>query len=456
MLERTNRICLQCGKELTISQRRKRSTAQFCSLQCFSKYRFSHYERVYNEDFIKDKKLLGYFVGFWSADGGIASSEKNYGMVYLTSSDKQLIDDFVKATGYLGKVSGKIRKDKYDSKGVLWRSTRPQFALKFTGAIADYIQNLGYVPGPKTGKEFLSNEIDAEMFPHFLRGFIDGNGTISHAKSAMRLGYPKYLQVSMVSASKNLLNAIYVRLKRAGIIRTRAKGQHPKPFVYRLAFGHADAVRICNYIYADAPIKLERKYQKYLECKDLVIHHEIQAGPCFHEGCTQLATTKGLCKLHADAAYHQLHKDDPEVKKKGREAVQRYRAAHHDALLERRRDLYAAEPYKHRQAAISYKARNPEKVKEYKQEYRQTHKESINEYKKRYRLENPELHKEMDRRKYEKNKEKMLAKCKENYQKNKEKVKARAAAYREKKRQERAVEQKEAVDAGTPTANNQE
>jgi hypothetical protein len=421
----TNKVCLTCAKELTPQQRRKRPTAQFCSLQCFSKYRFSHFERIYNEKFIEDKKLLAYFLGLWSADGGIASSKKNYGMVYLTSSDKQLVDDLVIATGYLGKVEGKLRKDKYDSKGVLWRSTRPQFALTFTGAVAEYIQKLGYEPGPKTGKEFLPREVNDEMFPHFLRGFIDGNGTVAHAR--------KYLQVSMVSASKNLLNAIYLRLKQANIAYSRSDVQQPGPYLYRLAFAHADSVRICNYIYADAPIKLERKYQKYVECKDLVLEKEIQAGSCSHEGCNRLAASKGLCKLHFDAVYHQAHKDDPEVRAKGRDAVQRYRAAHHDELLERRRELYAAEPYKHRQAVQAYRERNPEKVKEYKQEYRQTHKESINEYKKRYRQENPEMHKELGRRKYLKNKDKVSIRGKDYYEKNKEKIKARCAAYKEKK-----------------------
>ena len=55
-----------------------------------------------------------------------------------------------------------------------------------------------------------------------------------------------------------------MRLKRLNIIEQGSRCMQENN-LYRLKFGHYDSLRIGEYIYKNATIKLDRKYLKYKE-----------------------------------------------------------------------------------------------------------------------------------------------------------------------------------------------
>jgi hypothetical protein len=114
--------------------------------------------------------------------------------------------------------------------------------------------------------------------------------------------------------------------------------------IYRLLFGHIDAVALGGYIYKDNTIKLDRKYKKYLQGAQYKTQIERQAGKlCTIADCGKPARTHGRCNAHHCAWYNSRHKDEKrkynaEYRKKNRAKL----AAYMKAFYAKRKLLQAA------------------------------------------------------------------------------------------------------------------
>jgi hypothetical protein len=401
------KLCETCKKPLTEEQK-KRDEAKYCSSQCWANRKRDF---AYDTDFLENQTdFSGYFIGLFVADG---HRDKKYGGIHISSIDKQMIDDIVKLTNYKKKMYERI-----DPK-------RPniEYSISYFGPISKAIAKMGYPKGAKTGKEFIPKFINENIFNAFLRGFIDGDGTFHVEKDY------GYLLCSMVNASKKLLEDIFFYLKLKRIVKSGSLYKK-KNNLYILKFGHEDSVVIGDYIYKNATIKLNRKYEKYLKGKEYQQQVESQRGKiCSVEECNVEAFAKGLCKVHYDKQFRQDH---PLTK----EQI--------DYKNELRRKAYQENSEKYREYANIWRKENPEKVKEIKQKYNQNNREKINEYKKEYRRKNIEKHKEMDRKKYLKRKDAALKQMKKHYNENRDKKLAYAEEYRNKNREEIRRKQREA------------
>lgn len=332
--------------------------------------------------------------------------------------DKQVIDDLCIRTEYNKKVQVRRFPD---------GNNQDQYSISFFGNVPKRIASLGYFPGPKGGSELIPDFCkEPEFFPHFLRGAIDGDGSvILHNIGAMAGS----ITVSIVSMGKPFLESILNILRGREFVRGGFVYQ-TRPNFYTLGFGHYDSVQICNFMYANSTIRLERKYQNYLAGKDYDLKCEIQKRTiCNAIHCIDLAVAKGLCKYHYDQAYHaeyyKTHREECIIRAK------KWKEENHDEILARRRELYAEDSEYYKAISKKWREENPEKVKEYKQKYNQEHREEINEAKRVYRQENPELHKEMDHRKYEKNKDVIAVRMHDYYEENKDHILEKSAEYRE-------------------------
>jgi len=121
--------------------------------------------------------------------------------------------------------------------------------------------------------------------------------------------------------------------------------------IYYLRFGHFDSINVCRYMYQDATIKLERKYNIYVKHKDLVLLHTPQKGNrCSFPGCSSESVQKGFCKRH----YMKEYAKKPQRKKYMKKYLAEYYRKHREEMIaaaERRRNL------------------DPEKYKEQKRQY---------------------------------------------------------------------------------------
>ena len=114
----------------------------------------------------------------------------------------------------------------------------------------------------KTGNESIPNNIPEDLIRHFIRGYFDGDGTITNNKDKPTISFTcaninfLYQLKSLLQNEMNLLsNAIPIP---SGKQNSRIKRS------YQISFGGIiDVLNFYNYIYKNATIYLPRKYNKY-------------------------------------------------------------------------------------------------------------------------------------------------------------------------------------------------
>lgn len=243
----------------------------------------------YNPNFLAtDNELRSYFLGLWITDGWI-EAKKPYARI--SSIDDQIINDLVKVLEFKNKIlltKNRKMQDRSQFTGTI------QKHLCFSGKIPQYLRILGF-SNKKTGNEFVPDCISDSTFPHFIRGVIDGDGTFLIAKDRNQ----QRLMCSIVSASEKFLQQILDRLLQLGVIGSNSKVVKNKT-CYCIRFGHEDSIRIGDFIYKDAFLKLDRKYLIYLRGKELPIRQkrswtstEVQQ---IQQGIVPIGRTKRQCE----------------------------------------------------------------------------------------------------------------------------------------------------------------
>lgn len=121
--------------------------------------------------------------------------------------------------------------------------------------------------------------IPKEYIKDFLRGVIDGDGSIMFKKSVRNNSKRKYLGISIVSASKIFADQLCFFIKELGthcnlyvldnaVNYNRSIGGreiNSKNILYRVYMGSSDSVKLCKIMYSGNHICLKRKYEKYLK-----------------------------------------------------------------------------------------------------------------------------------------------------------------------------------------------
>ncbi len=211
----------------------------------------------YDPNFLdRDDELRAYFLGLFMADGWVTAK----GPAYLALNDCQIINDLARALKYTLKVQ-MIPLRKWGGIGL---SGKHAYRIGFQGRPAEALREMGFT-AQKTGHEFIPSVITPMMFPHFLRGFSDGDGTMglvqNHGKARLQWG--------VVSASHDFLTLLLERI-RACLGPRVSVGRKKKPhggWMYRIQLGQKDSVTIGGIMYADQTICLQRKYLTWAQMK---------------------------------------------------------------------------------------------------------------------------------------------------------------------------------------------
>lgn len=202
-------------------------------------------KHFFNQDLLKtETKETSWFLG-WCASDGYVSEKKKY--VKVEICDKEILENFARIFDYKEEI--KVLKPRAG------RNNRKQsYQLQLCSKIlTEDIVRLGIKQ--KKSKTIEMPIISDEFFNHFLRGLIEGDGSIWYQKRCL-----KSLYICLNSASLLFLEQLSDRINLKSNIRRM------KPGLYRLNYCGESARELASRIYQDSEgIRLERKYQKYQE-----------------------------------------------------------------------------------------------------------------------------------------------------------------------------------------------
>lgn len=199
-----------------------------------------------------DNEEKSYLLGFFIADGWI---DKNRFGISIQEEDNYLLNYYQKFCN--SKIYTKNRNNHKNSKNI---STIRWTSLKMKETFKDYniIQNKTY----NTFFEFPFDKIDINNIRHFIRGFIDGDGSFESNKGTFTItlvntSYNFMIQIGNII--EELDNGIEKNIKRI-------KGKTVDYYTLRFNFFRKNkpekVLKIYNYLYKDSTIFLQRKKDK--------------------------------------------------------------------------------------------------------------------------------------------------------------------------------------------------
>ena len=196
---------------------------------------------------IIDSEEKAYWLGFLYADGCV-SSNRNTIEIGLAVIDKEHLEKFkkfIKSEHKIGLHQGKLG----DSYRISIRSDKMK---------SDLIK-LGCTPKKSLTLIFPNeNQVPKNLIKHFIRGYFDGDGCISIGKSE----YVDLIStIEFLECIKDILLKINIK---STIIPLATKNRDSNN--YRLVLTNKQGRKdFLNYIYDNANIYLDRKYEKFLK-----------------------------------------------------------------------------------------------------------------------------------------------------------------------------------------------
>lgn len=195
-------------------------------------------------------KTRAYWIGFLIADGFINRNSLN-----LRLKDKETIEKFKVALNYNGPIH-------FHPLSIKNKKHKDQWLIKVTHPVlVNSVVKFGIVPR-KSFKTYVPKQIPNKLLKHFYRGLFDGDGCICKTKSKNKWQISLCGTKQIVTDFKNWINKQ---------IKNQKGGVYKHGNIWKALFGSSiSAWEALSLLYKNAPseIRLERKYQKYLEFKE--------------------------------------------------------------------------------------------------------------------------------------------------------------------------------------------
>lgn len=208
--------------------------------------KYSHDENYFENI---DNEHKAYWFGFICADGFIESKRKQNSQkvgITLNSIDREHLIKFKKDINATNPIKDYVGSG-YNPTGkfskIILTSQKTVDDLKKHGCIENKSLKLKFP------------EIKEEYIRHFIRGYFDGDGSLNKTKGYK--GKTEY-SIQFIGTKDFLLSLMEVFNKDLKLYCNNN--------VYELSIGGNNQVKnITNYLYNNATIYLDRKYEKYLE-----------------------------------------------------------------------------------------------------------------------------------------------------------------------------------------------
>lgn len=236
-------------------------------LACCHKLGLTRTKKTCQRDFFNviDTEEKAYWLGFIFADGYISYSEKNMqkgqlATTYCTGiklqwSDKEHLKKFNKS------ISGNYKVFKEVSHPDEFRKQQTEAAKILVYSQQMYNDLNKYFDRDKTYTATFP-DIPENLIRHFIRGYFDGDGCFTFTE--------KTFDIEFLGASHDFHNGLRSVLSKYGFNFTYETKQNKYGTdMYHINLNrNKDRCAFLDWIYNDCNIYLDRKYAKYLQCKN--------------------------------------------------------------------------------------------------------------------------------------------------------------------------------------------
>lgn len=185
-----------------------------------------------------------YWLGFLYADGYVAAGEQNNKIeLALQESDFHHLEKF---RDFIGNKNGINYREKVKAYRYGFRSKK----------IKQDLIKLGCTPRKSLTLKFPTEEQVPDLYlSHFIRGYVDGDGSI-YLRSNGKL----FVEIL---GTERFLSGLQQRSDLFGRTKYYAK---PDMDIKRIMICRQALVKeVCDYLYKDSKVYLDRKYQKYFD-----------------------------------------------------------------------------------------------------------------------------------------------------------------------------------------------
>ena len=199
-----------------------------------------------NEDFFKKWAYsMSYILGYIFADGNIAwNPKKSYRTLTITAAERDKAHLEI------------IRLTLHSTKELLYSSLTRSYRLVVTNRnICIDLMKLGVMPNKSLSVKFPT--VPKKFLNDFIRGIIDGDGNVRYVN---RKRSP-YFEITISSGSKTFCDALAEKI--SSIPRIDAHVRRIKNNLFVIQYSCQRGLRLAKWIYKDANIFLDRKFQQY-------------------------------------------------------------------------------------------------------------------------------------------------------------------------------------------------
>lgn len=220
---------------------------------------YSENNRRYNRNshyFDKiDTQNKAYILGLLFADGNNCP-DYNAITISLQDEDKYILDFIKNELEYEGPVRHVPLHDKNEN-------YKDQYTLVINDPyMSKHLENLGIVKAKSLIVKF-PDYIRMKFINHFVRGYFDGDGSISYCKSTNK---PAVSIAGTFEFCTKVSDIIHAMNGKCSIYHPKQCGDN-NTYVIRIV-GYNSVNNFMEWLYYDAEFKMERKYQKYLQIKE--------------------------------------------------------------------------------------------------------------------------------------------------------------------------------------------
>ncbi len=210
-----------------------------------------------NENFFDTwNEESAYILGYIFTDGNIQwNTEKVYQALTITAAAKD-VAHLERVRNIIGSTKPLLYAEKTKSYRMIANSK--QLSLK--------LMKIGVVPAKSLIVEF--PEIPKEYLGHFIRGVVDGGGTVRYLN---RKRSP-YFHVTVCSGSRKFLEKMVSSIKDS--IGIDANVRHHGGNTYVVQYSCKRGMTLAKWIYTDSTLFLNRKFEQYqtaLRAKEVVL-----------------------------------------------------------------------------------------------------------------------------------------------------------------------------------------
>lgn len=210
--------------------------------------------RTLNQDFFKKwSPQMAYLLGYIAADGTVSIGKRGNCYLSVDSIDEELPSMLKKAMSAGHKISVIKRRKEWNT------IYRLQIGSK---TVVGDLKNLGIVP--KKTKRLAVPKMPQKFFRDFLRGYFDGDGSISCRmyKRTNRKTLLLQMRVLFTSSSERILKQFNDKLKK--ILSISGKFRKDKNWYRLYYYPQGDIQKIFKFLYGNKPqLFLTRKYDYF-------------------------------------------------------------------------------------------------------------------------------------------------------------------------------------------------